>query len=1242
MLGDFNDIRNNEEKIGGPRLGEKLFQPFNDMLSACEMVELPSSGNNLTWGGLRCLKWIQSRLDRCFGNKKWLALFPASNQIFLDKRGSDHRPVLVKLLASADSYRGSFKFDGRFLNRPGVKEEVKKAWLTNHTFFGSSVSEKLKRCRKSLSRWKKKSNLNSRDKIIQIQVALETEQSSSFPSGVRVNYLKAELVKAYKEEEKYWRQRSKDKWAVEGDLNTRYYHASVKSRRARKRIEKLMDEKGQMQFSEAAKAQVATDYFIKLFTSEGDGNFDQLFHGFDARVDETMNEMLLREVTNEEVRDAVFSINPASAPGPDGMSGLFFQKYWSTVGNQVTEEVKSFFVQGTFPKEWNYTHLCLLPKIVDPVLMSDLRPISLCSVLYKIISKIMVGRLKPLLPNLVSPTQSAFVEERLITDNILIAHEMVHALRTNEKISANFMAIKSDMSKAYDRVEWNYLRALLKALGFAETWIERVMFCVSTVTFSTLINNQAFGWIQPKRGLRQGDPLSPFLFILCTEGLIHMLESAVCNNKIQGIKFSDRGPMVHHMLFADDSLLICRANEEQARELMRILKIYERATGQMVSIAKSAVTFGSRVPEATKEAIKRATGIHKEGGTGSYLGLPECFSGSKTEMLAYIYDRLKDRLSGWFLKQLSLGGKEILIKAVAMAMPIYAMSCFKLTKKSCENLTKAMADFWWNSLEHKRKMHWLSWSKLSLAKEQGGLGFKDLQSFNQALLAKQAWRILNDPGSLFASVFKSRYFPHGEFLSAKNGPRPSYAWRSIQFGKELLILGITKKIGNGRTVSVWVDAWIEGEMMRRPLMKNIFVDLLLCVDKLIDQETRCWNLNTLHELFYEEDVVRIVAMKPVFEEDDFWVWKYNKHGGYSVKSGYWLKNRLTRSEEIREAQALPSLNGLKTEAWNLKAPPKIKTFFWRALSNAISAGELLVKRGIKMDPCCQACGFQGESINHILFTCPIARQVWALANVPSPLNGFDEVSHYSNFHFLFSLGSNKMCSHQVVKAMPWLVWFLWKNRNSLLFDGKQANMLDLVAKTFEEAEMWSLAQINDRREEEEQRVDMLEQAKRWSPPPRGWLKCNIGVDWMRSTQKGGGAWVIRDHNGKVLIHSRRAFPQIKNLHEAKLEALLWSIESICAHHFNRVIFAIDDGDLTGMILRPKAWPNFKGECSTILNRLGNIDWWRLVKEERANNRGAFLIAQSVTKGGRLRSYVATGSPSWLRLTFENEEILSSV
>ncbi|KAL0754380.1 hypothetical protein Bca101_092048 [Brassica carinata] len=790
MVGDFNEIRNNDEKIGGPRRSEKSFQAFNDMLLIGEMTELPSTGNSFTWGGQRGTLSIHSKLDRGFGNKRWFQLFPASNQVFMDKRGSDHRPVLVKLINASESYRGSFRFDGRFLHKTGVQDEIKKAWLTNHPLFETKVADRLKNCRKALSRWKKKENMNSRDKIKQIQYALEMEQSAMYPATLRINFLKAELIQAYREEELFWKQRCKDKWAVKGDLNTKYYHASVKANRSRRRITKLMDDRGQAHFSEAAKGEVATEYFKKLFSSANSGDFSALFEGFSSRVTAGMNEILVREVSKEEVKEAVFSIKASSAPGPDGMTGLFFQSYWNTIGDQVTKEVREFFVFGTFPVEWNYTHLCLLPKIDEPILMSDLRPISLCSVLYKIISNILVSRLKPLLVDIVSPTQSAFVEERLITDNILIAHEVIHALRTDRSISKEFMAIKSDMSKAYDRVEWGYLRALLLAIGFETMWVERVMFCVSTVRYSTLINDQPFGNIQPERGIRQGDPLSPFLFVICTEGLIHLLEKAVQSGAIEGIRFSPGGPMIHHMLFADDSLLICKASTNQAAELIKILQIYEKATGQKINIEKSAITFGSKVDDGTKGLIQEITGITKEGGTGNYLGLPECFSGSKTEILAYIYDRLKDRLNGWFAKLLSLGGKEVLIKAVAMAMPVYAMSCFKLTKQSCENLTRAMADFWWNSLEHKKKIHWLSWTKMCLAKEHGGLGFKDIQSFNQALLAKQAWRILNQPDSLFARVFKSRYFDNSDFLSAKNGPRPSYAWRSIQFGKDLLIQGL--------------------------------------------------------------------------------------------------------------------------------------------------------------------------------------------------------------------------------------------------------------------------------------------------------------------------------------------------------------------------------------------------------------------------------------------------------------------
>lgn len=695
--------------------------------------------------------------------------------------------------------------------------------------------------------------------------------------------------------------------------------------------------------------------------------------------------------------------------------------------------------------------------------------------------------------------------------------------------------------------------------------------------------------------------------------------------------------MIHHMLFADDSLLICKATREQAKELMRILQVYEKATGQKVNEAKSAITFGSKVDTFTKTAIQEITGITKEGGSGVYLGLPECFSGSKTEILAYIYDRLKDRLSGWFAKLLSLGGKEVLIKAVAMAMPVYAMSCFKLTKKSCENLTKAMTDFWWNSLEHKKKIHWLSWTKMCLAKEQGGLGFKDIQGFNQALLAKQAWRIINDPDSLFARFFKSRYFNSSNFLSAKNGPRPSYAWRSIQFGKELLVQGLRKQRGNGSSVFVWTENWIDDNGRRRPLMKNILVDLMLRVSDLIDHQNRCWNLEKLEELFYEEDIRSILAMKIAFDHDDYWVWLHNRNGSYSVKSGYWFINSLINRSFIQEAEARPSLNDIKKEIWKISTTPKIKAFFWRAVSNAIPVGELLVKRGIRMDPVCQACGFQGESINHIIFGCSIARQVWPLANVPCIENGFDKRSHYSNFHEVLIMMKNISILEEVRNAIPWIVWHLRKYRNGIIFEGKQSSAEELVIKIKEEADFWMLAQKNEKQRLREDQEAMTVVKKSWSCPPSGWLKCNIGVYRDKVQMRSGAAWVLRNDFGKVLIRSRRAFSNIRSNDEAKFHGLRWAIESMHDHRLNRVIFALDDDTFTMVILRPKAWPNFRCQQLELMESLSKLEWWRLVKEDRETNRGAFLIAQSVIQLGYAQSYVAAGPPFWLASLFESEE-----
>jgi hypothetical protein len=264
----------------------------------------------------------------------------------------------------------------------------------------------------------------------------------------------------------------------------------------------------------------------------------------------------------------------------------------------------------------------LIPKVKAPEHMSQFRPISLCNVLYKIISKVLVNRMKYLLTDVISACQSAFVLRRMIMDNIIVSFEMLHFLKNKRGGKVGQMAVKLDMSKAYDRVEWDYLRAILLKLGFHGRWVELVMMCVTSATYSIMLNGEQKGFIRPGRGLRQGDPLSPYLFLICAEGLCALLRKAERDNLIHGILICRGGPRVSHLFFADDSIIFCNATTGECEALLALLKTYEHALGQKINCEKTALFFSHNTQPDCRQIILNLFGTSTTIQFEKYLGLP--------------------------------------------------------------------------------------------------------------------------------------------------------------------------------------------------------------------------------------------------------------------------------------------------------------------------------------------------------------------------------------------------------------------------------------------------------------------------------------------------------------------------------------------------------------------------------------------------------------------------------------------
>ncbi|KAL0461452.1 UNVERIFIED_CONTAM: putative mitochondrial protein [Sesamum latifolium] len=338
----------------------------------------------------------------------------------------------------------------------------------------------------------------------------------------------------------------------------------------------------------------------------------------------------------------------------------------------------------------------------------------------KAMDEVLANRIKPFLDTLISPSQAAFAPGRLITDNVLVAYELHHFLKHKNRGKKGFISLKLDVSKAYDRVEWRFLESVLLRLGFHAKFVSLIMTCVTMISFSFLLNSEQFGYLCSERGLRHGNLLSPYLFLLCAEAFSGMLRRAEEEGSIRGIAVSRLAPPISHLLFADDTLIFCEASIGAMTCIKKVLSSFERASGLQINLHKSALVISSNVAEEQRLELANIIGVDVVARHDKYLGLPTVAGRLKPELFEDIKTRIWRKIHSWSARKLSQAGRSVLIKVVLQTIPTYAMSCFHMPDQFLGELESLIANFFWQG-ENETKIHWVAWSKLCRTKAQGGI-----------------------------------------------------------------------------------------------------------------------------------------------------------------------------------------------------------------------------------------------------------------------------------------------------------------------------------------------------------------------------------------------------------------------------------------------------------------------------------------------------------------------------------------
>lgn len=833
----------------------------------------------------------------------------------------------------------------------------------------------------------------------------------------------------------YWRQRAKLKDCIFGDENSAYLHICASVRHRKNQI-KSLDDNGTTYTAHCDKETVLLNFFKNLVgvTCPVSTSFDLDGLLLPNSINSAQASDISRPFTLEEIKEALWAMKDDASPGPDGFGSAFYKSNWDLVKMDLLNLLNDFHVGKADLKRLNTAYIVLLPKKTDASKPENFRPVSLQNCSVKLAAKCLANRTQPLIDHLIHYEQTGFIRGRGIAENFVHATDIV---QTCFKRRLPAIVIKLDFHKAFDSVSWTALAAILRAKGFPPIWCRWVDHLNSSASSAVLLNGKPGPWFQCRQGLRQGDPFSPYLFILVADVLKRLIIQASANGLLSHPIADDIPCTV--LQYADDTLIVLPPDAAQLQTLKHILLQFSEATGLTINFHKS--TFAPiHVDPELSTSLAAILGCPVATFPQSYLGLPLSTHKLNLADFFFIIDKVDRRLAGWRGLLLSLAGRAILVRSVLRALPIYAMSVLLLPAGTVQEIEKRCRAFFWTGQDTVTGGNCkVAWDIVCAPFINGGLGFLSLTQMNLCLLLKHISKLHDVQTMREPSYLVTKYGWSSTHDVGMSDNHHTPIWRDIMKGLEFFRSTTMVQLGNGATTSFWLDLWLpQSTQTIAQLFPALFShsnrihtsvaralassDLALDLTPRLSHTAEC-ELTELRNVLASVSVNLQVADRRI-----------SRDAGkpLTTKLAYQAVWKTRPTDTIAPA------------IWRNYAPNKCRIFIWLANKDRLFTNARRFRRGIATSAACLFCS-QCETIEHLLFECRQLAPLWA---------ELDSLCHATPQGILQAWEGdyNNKTRSTVLLAV---LWNIWKRRNAKVFRNLHLEPHTIASSAADDLRLWS-------------------------------------------------------------------------------------------------------------------------------------------------------------------------------------------